>query len=157
MYKVENDKKKRVNYFMALYLYYAADKIYMGLHDMEFFDIINEPNLGNAFKKAKAASREIIEHYNCIINELEQEAWNNIDIEAYAADGETVPEEVYKQAREEAICEDMYYQVWKIKSLMAQNMSYEELEELVREDFETFTEEYCELENSFLIQQEVTE
>ena len=37
---------------------------------------------------------------------------------------------------------------------MAQGMSYEELEELAREDFETFTEDYCELEDSFLIQQE---
>lgn len=139
---------------MALYLYYAADQIYQGLHGMESFGIIDEPNLESAFEEARIASREIITTYDNIIEELTQEAWESVDAEAYTADGETVPEEAYKQALEDAIYEDMYYQVWKIKPLMAQGMSYEELEELVREDFGAFTEEYCELEDSFLIQQE---
>ena len=142
---------------MALYLYYAADQMYQGLHGMESFGIIDEPDLESAFEEARAASREIITTYSNIIDELSQEAWESVDAESYAADGETVPEETYAQALEDAIYEDMYYQVWRIKPLMAQGMSYEELEELVREDFETFTEEYCELEDSFLIQQEVTE
>lgn len=142
---------------MALYLYYAADQMYQGLHGMESFGIIDKPDLESALEEARAASREIITNYNNIIEELEQNAWENVDIESYAADGETVPEEAYKQALEDAIYEDMYYQVWKIKPLMAQEISYEELEELVREDFETFTEDYCELEDSFLIQQEATE
>ena len=139
---------------MALYLYYAADQMYQGLHGMESFGIIDEPDLESAFEEARAASREIITTYSNIIDELSQEAWESVDAESYAADGETVPEETYAQALEDAIYEDMYYQVWRIKPLMAQGMSYEELEELVREDFETFTEEYCELEDSFLIQQE---
>ena len=139
---------------MALYLYYAADQMYQGLHGMESFGIIDEPDLESAFEEARAASREIITTYSDIIDELSQEAWESVDAESYAADGETVPEETYAQALEDAIYEDMYYQVWRIKPLMAQGMSYEELEELVREDFETFTEEYCELEDSFLIQQE---
>lgn len=136
---------------MALYLYYAADQMYQGLHGMESFGIIDEPDLESAFEEARAASREIITTYSNIIDELSQEAWESVDAESYAADGETVPEETYAQALEDAIYEDMYYQVWRIKPLMAQGMSYEELEELVREDFETFTEEYCELEDSFLI------
>ena len=139
---------------MALYLYYAADQMYQGLHGMESFGIIDEPDLESAFEEARAASREIITTYSNIIDELSQEAWESVDAESYAADGETVPEETYAQALEDAIYEDMYYQVGRIKPLMAQGMSYEELEELVREDFETFTEEYCELEDSFLIQQE---
>lgn len=142
---------------MALYLYYAADQMYQGLHGMESFGIIDKPNLESALEEARTASREIITNYNNIIEELEQNAWENVDIEPYAADGETVPEEAYEQALEDAIYEDMYYQVWRIKPLITQEMSYEELEELVREDFENFTEEYCELEDSFLIQQEVTE
>lgn len=136
---------------MALYLYYAADQMYQGLHGMESFGIIDEPDLESAFEEARAASREIITTYSNIIDELSQEAWESVDAESYAADGETVPEETYAQALEDAIYEDMYYQVWRIKPLMAQGMSYEELEELVREDFETFTEDYCELEDSFLI------
>lgn len=139
---------------MALYLYYAADQMYQGLHGMESFGIIDEPNLESAFEEARSASREIITTYSNIIDELSQEAWESVDAESYAADGETVPEETYAQALEDAIYEDMYYQVWRIKPLMAQGMSYEELEELVREDFGAFTEEYCELEDSFLIQQE---
>ena len=136
---------------MALYLYYAADQMYQGLHGMESFGIIDEPDLESAFEEARAASREIITTYSNIIDELSQEAWESVDTESYAADGETVPEETYAQALEDAIYEDMYYQVWRIKPLMAQGMSYEELEELVREDFGAFTEEYCELEDSFLI------
>lgn len=136
---------------MALYLYYAADQMYQGLHGMESFGIIDEPDLESAFEEARIASREIITDYDIIIDELKQEAWESVDTESYAADGETVPEEVYKQALEDAIYEDMYYQVWRIKPLIAQGMSYEELEELVREDFGAFTEEYCELEDSFLI------
>lgn len=139
---------------MALYLYYAADQMYQGLHGMESFGIIDEPDLESAFEEARAASREIITTCDNIIDELSEAAWESVDTESYAADGETVPEEVYEQALEDAICEDMYYQVWRIKPLMAQGMSYEELEELVREDFGAFTEEYCELEDSFLIQQE---
>ena len=139
---------------MALYLYYAADQIYQGLHGMESFGIIDEPDLESAFEEAKAASREVITTYDNIIDELSEAAWESVDVESYAADGETVPEEAYQQALEDAIYEDMYYQVWRIKPLITQEMSYEELEELVREDFETFTEEYCELEDSFLIQQE---
>lgn len=136
---------------MALYLYYAADQIYQGLHGMESFGIIDEPDLESAFEEAKAASREVITTYDNIIDELSEAAWESVDVESYAADGETVPEEAYQQALEDAIYEDMYYQVWRIKPLITQEMSYEELEELVREDFETFTEEYCELEDSFLI------
>lgn len=139
---------------MALYLYYAADQMYQGLHGMESFGIIDEPDLESAFETARTASREIITDYDIIIDELKQEVWESIDAESYVADGETVPEETYAQALEDAIYEDMHYQVWRIKPLMAQGMSYEELEELVREDFETFTEDYCELEDSFLIQQE---
>lgn len=139
---------------MALYLYYAADQMYQGLHGMESFGIVDEPDLESAFEEARSASREIITTYSNIIDELSQEAWESVDAESYAADGETVPEETYAQALEDAIYEDMYYQVWRIKPLMAQGMSYEELEELVREDFGAFTEEYCELEDSFLIQQE---
>lgn len=139
---------------MALYLYYAADQMYQGLHGMESFGIIDEPNLESAFEEARIASREIITDYDIIIDELKQEAWESVDAESYAADGEAVPEEAYAQALEDAICEDMYYQVWRIKPLITQEMSYEELEELVREDFETFTEEYCELEDSFLIEEE---
>lgn len=142
---------------MALYLYYAADQIYQGLHGMESFGIIDEPDLESAFEEAKAASREVITTYDNIIDELSEAAWESVDVESYAADGETIPEGVYEQALEDAIHEDMYYQVWRIKPLITQGMSYEELEELVREDFETFTEEYCELEDSFLIQQEETE
>lgn len=137
---------------MALYLYYAADQIYQGLYGIESFNVINVPKLKDAFEEARAASREIITSYNDIIGKLEQEAWDSIDVEAYTADGETVPEEVYMQALEDAIYEDMYYQVWKIKPLMAQNMSYDELEKLVHEDFEAFIEEYCELEDNFLIE-----
>lgn len=139
---------------MALYLYYAADQIYQGLHGMESFGIIDEPDLESAFEEARAASREVITTYDNIIDELSEAAWESVDVESYAADGETIPEEAYQQALEDAIYEDMYYQVWRIKPLITQEMSYEELEELVREDFETFTEEYCELEDSFLIQQE---
>lgn len=142
---------------MALYLYYAADQMYQGLHGMESFGIIDEPDLETALEEAKTASREVITTYNNIIDELSEAAQGNVDAESYAADGETVPEEAYEQALEDAIYEDMYYQVWRIKPLIAQGMSYEELEELIREDFETFTEEYCELEDSFLIQQEATE
>lgn len=142
---------------MALYLYYAADQMYQGLHDMESFGIIDEPDLETALEEARTASREVITTYDNIIDELSEAAWESVDAESYAADGETVPEEVYKQALEDAIYEDMYYQVWRIKPSITQGMSYEELEELVREDFETFTEEYCELEDSFLIQQEETE
>lgn len=142
---------------MALYLYYAADQIYQGLYGIESFNIINVPKLEDAFEEAKAASREIITSYNDIIGKLEQEAWDSIDVEAYTADGETVPEEIYMQALEDAIYEDMYYQVWKIKPLVAQEMSYEELTELAREDFDVFTEEYCELEDNFLIEEEETE
>ena len=136
---------------MALYLYYAADQIYQGLHGMESFGIIDEPDLESAFEEARAASREVITTYDNIIDELSEAAWESVDVESYAADGETIPEEAYQQALEDAIYEDMYYQVWRIKPLITQEMSYEELEELVREDFETFTEEYCELEDSFLI------
>lgn len=139
---------------MALYLYYAADQIYQGLHGMESFGIIDEPNLETALEEARAASREVITTYDNIIDELSEAAWESVDVESYAADGETVPEEAYQQALEDAIYEDMYYQVWRIKPLITQEMSYEELEELVREDFETFTEEYCELEDSFLIEEE---
>lgn len=139
---------------MALYLYYAADQIYQGLHGMESFGIIDEPNLETALEEARAASREVITTYDNIIDELSEAAWESVDVESYAADGETVPEEAYEQALEDAIYEDMYYQVWRIKPLITQEMSYEELEELVREDFETFTEEYCELEDSFLIEEE---
>ena len=140
-----------MNYFMALYLYYAADQMYQGLHGMESFGIIDEPDLESALEEARAVSREIITTCDNIIDELSEAAWESVDVESYAADGETVPEEAYTQALEDAIYEDMYYQVWKIKPLMAQGMSYEELEELVQEDFDTFTEEYCELEDSFLI------
>lgn len=139
---------------MALYLYYAADQIYQGLHGMESFGIIDEPNLETALEEARAASREVITTYDNIIDELSEAAWESVDVESYAADGETVPEGAYEQALEDAIYEDMYYQVWRIKPLITQEMSYEELEELVREDFETFTEEYCELEDSFLIEEE---
>lgn len=136
---------------MALFLFYAADQMYQGLYGMESFGIIDEPDLESAFEEARAISREIITTYNNIIDELSEAAWESVDAESYAADGEAVPEEAYAQALEDAICEDMYYQVWRIKPLITQEMSYEELEELVREDFETFTEEYCELEDSFLI------
>ena len=136
---------------MALYLYYAADQMYQGLHGMESFGIIDEPDLESALEEARAVSREIITTCDNIIDELSEAAWESVDVESYAADGETVPEEAYAQALEDAIYEDMYYQVWRIKPLIAQGMSYEKLEELVREDFETFTEEYCELEDSFLI------
>lgn len=139
---------------MALYLYYAADQMYQGLHGMESFGIIDEPDLETALEEARTASREVITTYDNIIDELSEAAWESVDAESYAADGETVPEEAYEQALEDAIYEDMYYQVWRIKPLITQEMSYEELEELVREDFETFTEEYCELEDSFLIEQE---
>lgn len=136
---------------MALYLYYAADQMYQGLHGMESFGIIDEPDLETALEEARTASREVITTYNNIIDELSEAAWESVDAESYAADGETVPEEAYEQALEDAIYEDMYYQVWRIKPLITQGISYEELEELVREDFEAFTEEYCELEDSFLI------
>lgn len=139
---------------MALYLYYAADQMYQGLHGMESFGIIDEPNLESAYEEARTASREVITTYNNIIDELSEAAWESVDAESYAADGETVPEEAYEQALEDAICEDMYYQVWRIKPLITQEMSYEELEELVYEDFEAFTEEYCELEDNFLIEEE---
>lgn len=131
---------------MALYLYYAADGIYQGLHGMETLGIVDETNSDKVIEIAKEASLDIIQSYGTIMEDLQQAAFDNIDLVSYEMDGEVVPDSEYEKALDEAIEEDIYCKVWKINDSIAQSISYEELEDKAAEDLELFIEELCEKE-----------
>lgn len=130
-----------------IYLYYAADGIYQGLHGMETFGILfNISNPEDVIEIAKEASLDIIQSYGIIMEDLQESAFENTDFINYKEDGEPIPDSEYEKALNEAIEKDIYCKVWKINNATIQDMTYEELENKAAEDLDSFVEEFCDEE-----------
>lgn len=119
-----------------LYLIYAADGIYGGLHGMHSYEVWDCRNAEEAIEIAKENSQSIINDYGCIYEELETTIEDNID--------ETMSEADIEELRYDIYTEDLEYEVYKIdeNKVNENNLTIEDLEEMVNYDPESFLEEY---------------
>jgi N-methylhydantoinase A/oxoprolinase/acetone carboxylase beta subunit len=118
-----------------LYLIYAADGIYGGLHGMHSYEVW-DCNEKEAIEIAIENSQSIISDYGCIYEELEATIEDNID--------ETMSEADIEELRYDIYTEDLEYEVYKIdeNKVNENNLTIEDLEEMVNYDPESFLEEY---------------
>lgn len=119
-----------------LYLIYAADGIYGGMHGMHSYEVWDCYNTEEAIEIAIENSKSIINDYNCIYEELEATIEDNID--------ETMSEADIEELRYDIYTEDLEYEVYKIdeNKVNENNLTIEDLEEMVNWDPESFLEEY---------------
>lgn len=119
-----------------LYLIYAADKIYGGLHGMYSYEVWDCRNAEEAIEIAIENSQSIISDYGCIYEELETTIEDNID--------ETMSEADIEELRYDIYTEDLEYEVYKIdeNKVNENNLTIEDLEGMVNYDPESFLEEY---------------
>lgn len=122
-----------------LYVIYAAENIYGGLHGLYDYSICDCDSLDEALEIGYENSLEVINSYGCIYEELEEELQEYID----SAD-DTFSEEAVEKLRAEIYNEDVDYNFWKIKEEILEEYSIEEMEEMLYADPEFFIEEYCE-------------
>lgn len=122
-----------------LYVIYAAENIYGGLHGMYDYSIFDCDSLDEAREIGYENSLEVINSYGCIYEALEAEVQECIDL----AD-DTFSEEAVEELRAEIYNEDIDYNFWKIKEEILKEYSVEEMEKMLYADPESFIEEYCE-------------
>ena len=122
-----------------LYVIYAAENIYGGLHGMCDYSIYDCDSLDEVREIGYENGLEVINTYGCICEDLEEELQESIDL----AD-DTLSEEAVEELRAEIYNEDVDYNFWKIKEEIAGEYSVKEMEEMLYNDPEYFIEKYCE-------------
>ena len=121
---------------MAKYLIYAYENLYGGLHGMCSYTVVEKRDDRDAFETAAQLSREVIDSYDCILQDLEEEVREYHD--------ETDDE--FADDLEQVIEEDIAYEVYKINvKAVDHDPTVEELEDLFWEDEDYFFEHYCSL------------
>ena len=120
---------------MSRYAIYAAEQLYGGEHGMCSYLVVEALNNEEAIDWAIQESRDIIDSYECIGDDLEEDV-------SYYYDKEENPEE-FEQALEERIQNDLEWAVWKINEEKANKYDTQTLGEMIYNTPEDFIEEYC--------------
>lgn len=129
---------------MKVYAYYAADEAFGGAHGIETYGLMEADSVEEVKEIARDKSIDIIESYSCISDTLLAEAWAAADREdSYEEwDGMDLPDNV-EENYAELVREDIYYEVWEVKAEVVEAMPFDDLNELVDEDFFNFVFKYC--------------
>ena len=115
---------------MNKYLIYAIEQIYHGLHGIETYYVVEANNEQELYNDAEMASREVMEAYGQIMEDIYE-----------AAEEYDNPEEMV----EALIEENIEYYIYKIKNNV--DKTCKELDrEACRLGVDLFIEEYCEEE-----------
>lgn len=122
------------------YVIHAFETKYGGYHGIEDWTI-SEGTEEEADKEAAELSLEVMNSYNFIIDELEN------DVEAFT--DENMSEDDIEELRYDIYNENVAYEIWKIKSDVHDNFSKSDygIDDLIDElykDPEEFIERYCE-------------
>ena len=133
---IENKKERKGEYIMARYAIWAFENTYGGLHGYEsrivVEDIPGRPyTIEDLEKEASGYSREIIEDFDTIYDEMEE--WIN---------SEDYYEEEYDEVYEEMVGENIGYCIYKI--VKGEDKTVEELEDMFFNNREAFIKDYCE-------------
>jgi hypothetical protein len=123
---------------MARYAIWAFENTYGGLHGIERHIIIEDDpehpyTIEDLETEASEYSREIIEDFNTISDEIEE--WVN---------SEDYDEEEYDEVYEEMIGENIGYCIYKI--VKGEDKTVEELQDMFFNYREEFVRDYCEQE-----------
>lgn len=110
----------------------AYEDGYGGLHGICYNEIIEEKTRKEAELYALERARELIEDYQFLLEEFEQQALD----EGLEPDTEEFQDYVYN-----CITENIVYEVYEVKRTKGKTL--EELEEEFTEDREAFVFEYC--------------
>ena len=123
---------------MARYAIWAFENTYGGLHGYESHIIVEDTpehpyTIKDLEEEASVYSREIIEDFNTIRDEIEE--WVN---------SEDYDEEEYDEVYEEMIGENIGYCIYKI--VKGEDKTVEELQDMFFNYREEFIRDYCEQE-----------
>ena len=125
---------------MKLYVVYAADELYQGLHGLEDWSIWECEDENEALNIGYENSIQIINSYSCIYEQLDQ------DIKDYMEDGKNWSEEDIDQLTMDIYDEDTYYNVWEIDEDITKEYDVNILEKMLIDDPEDFIKTYCKYE-----------
>lgn len=120
---------------------HAYDQIFEGLHGMESYEVVEVINEEEAKDYAISSSVDIINSYEDIMRELEEEAGENID---FYIDPTIDEEEAYEYALDDRINEDIAYDIYILKDNIIDSL--EVLNNKYNEYPESFIEEFSERE-----------
>lgn len=120
-----------------LYVIYAADQMYNGLHGMCDWTIEDCYNENDASEIAFENSLEIINDYSAIYEELEKEVEDEVDFADIP-----ITEEKEEEIRYEIYSSDVLYDIFEIK-FEYQKEDIFELERILQYDPEEFIKKYC--------------
>ena len=120
---------------MSRYAIYAAEQLYGGEHGMCSYLVVEAFDSAEAIDMAVQESRDIIDSYECIREDLEENA-------SYYYDREENLEE-FEQALEEEIQDDLDWAVWKINEEKASKYDTRTLGKMIYDTPDDFIEEYC--------------
>ena len=120
---------------------HAYDQIYQGLHGMESYEVVEVINEEEAEDYAISSSVDIINTYEDIMRELEEEAKENID---FYNDPTIDEEEAYEYALDDCINEDIAYDIYILKDNITDSL--EALNNKYVRNPKSFIEEFSERE-----------
>lgn len=123
---------------MAYYVIYGADQIYEGRGGRHKYELIEANLYKEAEEAASELSRDVIESFQSIINDLEDELadWCDQAAVRYPDGGDAIVD-----MRDELYSEDVLYEVWEVNPT---NKSFKELKEIFDKDPLEFIDNYCE-------------
>lgn len=121
---------------MAIYLIYACEQNYGGLHGMYDWDIRECDSKQEAEELGEYMSHEVMETYSCIMDSLYEQA--NEYIENDTID-ENERNDLFDSYVEELMMENVEYRIYKLDPLHSEN-EYRELTQSM--DWEEIVERY---------------
>jgi hypothetical protein len=119
-----------------LYVIYAAENQFQGLHGIEDFRIEDCENDNAAADIGEEMSLELINDFSCVYSILEEDYEESINDDMTEKEKDEIHTEIYN--------DDIYYSYWKIKEDICKNYTVDLLEEMLEEDLENFVKNFCE-------------
>lgn len=123
-----------------LYLIYAADAMYGGLHGLYNYEVWDCKDSNEAYLIGEENSYDIISSYSAIYEQLDSDIRDIIDESEHPMSEDDIEEltrDVYK--------DDLEYEIYKINENLVkeENLTIEDLETIANNDPEYFLEYYC--------------
>lgn len=125
---------------MARYAIWAAEQMYAGLYGMSSTCVIECDTLKEAQEVGEEESLYIMDEYQTISDELEEEVQDEIDFNDIQNEYEedNIRAEIYR--------ENILFQIFKIDEAAAADYTTEQLDAMYYNDPDDFIDRYCENE-----------
>ena len=129
------------------YIIHAYEQSYGGLHGIEDWRAVESDNYADVEQEAIDMSVGVMESYAFIQEELTSQACFYCGCDVFDVENGNVDEEEFDSALNEAINENVAYEIWKVEE--NSEFSILEINRMLTNDPEGFVEKYCQNEKEY--------